>query len=180
MAFERAGDDVFLLGSLVEQPVSSLAGSEYLKEAHGLTGGALNFDMSLEARVQRAALALIRQRVATACHDCSDGGLAVALAEMCFASGKGLDATGAVLGPRLDAALFGEAQSRIVIAVRPGQGAAIAQIAQAGDVPFARIGRVTSEPQLRLGPLDLPLDEMREAYERGLERALQDAPSRSS
>ncbi len=122
MAFEREGDDVFLLGSLIEQPVASLAGSEYLKEVHGLIGGALKFDMSLEARVQRAALALIRQGLATACHDCSDGGLAVALAEMCLAAGKGLDATAAILGPRVDAALFGEAQSRIVVAIRPDRG----------------------------------------------------------
>jgi phosphoribosylformylglycinamidine synthase subunit PurL len=179
MAFENDGDDVFLLGSLIEQPVASLAGSEYLKEVHGLIGGALNFDMSLEARVQRAALALIRQGVARACHDCSDGGLAVALAEMCLAAGKGLDASAAILGPRLDAALFGEAQSRIVVAIRPDQGGALAQIARAGDVPFVRIGRVVAEPRLRLGPLDLSLDEMREAYEGGLERAI-DAASRSS
>jgi len=176
MAFERPGDDVFLLGSLIEQPVASLAGSEYLKEVHGLIGGKLNFDMSLEARVQRAALALIRQGLATACHDCSDGGLVVALAEMCLASGRGLDASAAVLGPRLDAALFGEAQSRIVVAIRPGEGGALAQIARAGDVPFARIGRVIAEPRLRLGPLDLSLSEMREAHEGGLERALSARP----
>jgi phosphoribosylformylglycinamidine (FGAM) synthase-like enzyme len=172
MAFGRVGDDVFLLGSLIEQPVASLAGSEYLREVHGLIGGPLNFDMSLEARVQRAALALIRQGIATACHDCSDGGLAVALAEMCLAGDKALDASAAVLGPRLDAALFGEAQSRIVIAIRPDQGGALAQIARAGDVPFARIGPVTADRRLRLGPLDLSLDELREVYEGGLERAL--------
>ena len=98
--------------------------------------------------------------------------LAVALAEMCLAAGKGLDATAAILGPRVDAALFGEAQSRIVVAIRPDQGGALAQIALAGDVPFVRIGRVVAAPRLRLGPLDVSLDEMRDAYESGLERAL--------
>jgi len=176
MVFEHEGDEVFLLGSLLEQPAASLAGSEYLKEIHGLVGGRLSMDLGLEARLHRAVLALIRQRIATAAHDCSDGGLAVALAEMCLAGGKGIDASGADLGLRLDAALFGEAQSRVVIATRPGERGAIDQIARAGDIPFARIGRVTAERRLRLGPIDLSLDEIRDAYEGGLERALTDKP----
>jgi len=176
MVFEHEGDEVFLLGSLLEQPAASLAGSEYLKEIHGLVGGRLSMDLGLEARLHRAVLALIRQRIATAAHDCSDGGLAVALAEMCLAGGKGIDASGADLGLRLDAALFGEAQSRVVIATRPGERGAIDQIARAGDIPFARIGRVTAERRLRLGAIDLSLDEMRDAYEGGLERALTDKP----
>jgi phosphoribosylformylglycinamidine synthase len=129
-------------------------------------------DLGLEARLHRAVLALIRQDSATACHDCADGGLAVALAEMCLSGDKGLAASDAVLGRRLDAALFGEAQSRIVVAIRPERRGALEQIARAGDVPFARIGRVVSEPRFRFGPIDLSLDALRDAYEGGLERAL--------
>ena len=172
MAFEHEGDEVFLLGSLLEQPAASLAGSEYLKEVHGLLGGRLTMDLGHEARLHRAILALIRQGIATAAHDCSDGGLAVALAEMCLVGGKGIDASGADLGLRIDAALFGEAQSRVVIATRPGERGALDQVARAGDIPFARIGRVTREPRFRFGPVDLSLDEVRDAYEGGLERAL--------
>jgi phosphoribosylformylglycinamidine synthase len=176
VGFAAPGDEVFLLGSMVEQPFSSLAGSEYLKEAHGLIGGELTIDLALEARLQLAVLALIRQRIATACHDCSDGGLAVALAEMCLAGGLGLDAGEAILGQRLDAALFGEAQSRIVVAIRPGRRGALEQIARSGNVPFALIGCVTAELRLRLGPLDAPLDHLREAYDGGLGRALSSGP----
>jgi phosphoribosylformylglycinamidine synthase len=172
MAFQREGDDVFILGSLVEQPVTTLAGSEYLKQVHGLIGGSLTMDLGLEARLHRAVLALIRQDVATACHDCSDGGLAVTLAEMCLAGDKGLDAADAVLGTRIDAALFGEAQSRIAVAIRPERRGALEQIARAGDVPFARVGRVAAELRFRFGPIALSLDDMRDAYEGGLERAL--------
>jgi phosphoribosylformylglycinamidine synthase len=129
-------------------------------------------NLALEARVQRAALALIRQGIAKACHDCSDGGLAVALAEMCLAANKGFDASTAVLGQRLDATLFGEAQSRIIVAIRPERRGALEQIARAGDVPFARVGRVSGEPRFRFGPLDLSVAEILEAYEGGLERAL--------
>ena len=172
MGFANEGDDVFLLGSTLEQPVTAIGGSEYLKEIHRLIGGGLNIDLALEGRVQRAALAAIRQGVATACHDCSDGGLAVALAEMCLAGGKGLDAASAPLGMRLDAALFGEAQSRIVVAVAPDRREALIVIARGLDVPFAHIGRVSAGGRMRLGPIDVSLEEMGDAYEGGLERAL--------
>src|SRR5437773_2652881 len=137
MAFANDADEVFVLGAMLEQPAASLAGSEYLKEIRGLIGGRLTMDLGLEARLHRAVLALIRQRIATAAHDCSDGGLAVALAEMCLAGGKGIEASGADLGLRLDAALFGQAQSRIVIATRPGERGAIDQLAPPAHIAFA-------------------------------------------
>ena len=71
------GDELFLLGSSIEQPVDSLGASEYLRLEHGTIGGQLKIDLQLEVRVQRAALAAIRQGIAAAAHDCSDGGLAV-------------------------------------------------------------------------------------------------------
>ncbi|MGH2348937.1 MAG: phosphoribosylformylglycinamidine synthase subunit PurL, partial [bacterium] len=91
MEFANEGDEVFLLGAALEQPPSALGGSEYLKLEHGLIGGRLCIDLALEERVQRAALAAIRQQIATSCHDCSDGGLAVALVEMCLAGNRCLD-----------------------------------------------------------------------------------------
>ena len=165
------GDEVFLLGAALEQPAAALAASEYLKLEHGLVGGRLEIDLDLEARVQRAALAAIRQGIATACHDCSDGGLAVALAEMCLHGGQGLDASAAPAVPRLDAALFGEAQSRILVAVAHDRRDDLLAIAQGLNVPFAFVGRAGGD-RLRLWSVDLPLGELREAYEGGLERAL--------
>ncbi len=170
--FANEGDEVFLLGLTLEQPVAALAGSEYLKELHGFVGGRLAIDLSLEARVQRAALAAIRQGVVTACHDCSDGGLAVALAEMCLSGEMGLAADDAVLGQRLAPALFGEAQSRIVVAARPDQRGALKAIARGLSVPLAYIGRVSGDGRFRLSAIDLPLAELRAAHEGGLERAL--------
>jgi phosphoribosylformylglycinamidine synthase len=172
MAFQSAGDEVFVLGSSVEQPVETLAASEYLKNEHGIIGGRIDIDLDLEARAQRGALAAIRQGLAVACHDCSDGGLAVALAEMCLTGGKGLEASGVVLGSRLDAALFGEAQSRFVLALRPGRREDLLSITQGLGLRFEYVGRVTDDGRFRLGPIDLPLEELRRAYERALERAL--------
>ncbi|MEE8369536.1 MAG: phosphoribosylformylglycinamidine synthase subunit PurL, partial [Dehalococcoidia bacterium] len=171
-AFANEGDEVFLLGSTLEQPSAALAGSEYLNEIEGLVGGRLAIDLSLEERLHRAVLAAIRQGLATACHDCSDGGLAVALAEMCLSGDRGLAAAAAALGPRLAAALFGETQSRIVVALRPAQRGDLEGIARGLDIPLAHIGRVSGDGRFRLGPIDLPLTELRAAYEGGLERAL--------
>ncbi len=179
MALPNEGEEVFLLGSTVEQPVGALAGSEYLKLEHGLVGGKLNIDLALEGRVQRATLAAIKQGLVTACHDCSDGGLAVALAEMCLAAGeaglageKGVDASAAPVGRRLDAALFGETQSRIIVTIRPENRQRLLGIADGLGVPAYLLGRVTGELRMRLGPLDVSLEEMRGVYEGALERAL--------
>jgi phosphoribosylformylglycinamidine synthase len=165
------GDAVFLLGATLEQPAAALAASEYLELEHGLIGGHLEIDLDLEARVQRAALAAIRQGIATACHDCSDGGLGVALVEMCLEGGQGLDASNAPDVRRLDAALFGEAQSRIVVAVPSDRREEIAAIAGGMNVPIAYVGSAGGD-RLRLWSVDLPLTELRDAYEGGLERAL--------
>ncbi len=166
------GNAVFLLGAVLEQPAAALAASEYLRLEHDLVAGRLEIDLDLEARVQRTALAAIRQGVANACHDCSDGGLAVALAEMCLAGGLGLDASAAPDVQRLDAALFGEAQSRILVAVPADKREELLTIAQGLNVPFAYVGRVGGD-RLRLWSVDLPLAELRDAYEGGLERALE-------
>jgi phosphoribosylformylglycinamidine synthase II len=166
------GDEVFVVGAHLEQPLDTLGGSEYLKLEHGLVGGKLDIDLQREARLHLAILAGIRQDVVTAAHDCSDGGLAVALAEMCLAGDKGLDGSAALLGPHLAPTLFGEAQTRIIVSIGPDKRPALATIAQGGGLPLEYIGRVTAEPRLRLGPLDATLDELRDAYEGGLPRAL--------
>jgi phosphoribosylformylglycinamidine synthase len=166
------GDHLFILGSHIEQPLDSLGGSEYLRMEHGLIGGRLHIDLQLEARVQRTVLAAIRQGMATAAHDCSDGGLAVTLAEMCLAADAGLEAANAVMGARIDATLFGEGQSRIVVAIKIDKRADLLHLAELGNVPLQYIGEVTEGDRFRLGPIDIPLADVRDAYEHGLERAL--------
>jgi phosphoribosylformylglycinamidine synthase len=172
MAFAQEGQEVFLLGAELAGDASALAGSEYLKEAHGLVAGRPSIDLDREVRVQRAALAAIGEGLATACHDSSEGGLAVALAEMCIGGGLGLDASATEIRGRLDAALFGEGQSRIVMAVAPEARQRLAEVATAHDVPIAYVGRVAGQ-RLVLGRyIDLPLTELAAAYGGGLERGL--------
>jgi len=84
------------------------------------TGDAPYLNLEEEAAVHTAMLALIRNGFVESAHDVSDGGLAVCLAESCIHSGLGADVQLSNAAPaRLDALLFGEAQSRIVFSVRP-------------------------------------------------------------
>ena len=184
-----AGDLVALLGAPLAQPVEALAGSEYLATAHALVAGLPRLDLGLEVRVQRLVLAANARGLLTAAHDCADGGLAVALVECCLAGAVGLEAADADLGlrpgagrdtrrdSRIDAALFGEAQSRFVLGVR--DAAALAELealAEAADVPLTLLGHAElpdrGGARFRLGGVDASIEELREAYEGGLPRAL--------
>ncbi len=170
------GDDVLLIGAPLAQPAEALAGSEYLAARHELVAGKPTIELDLEARVQRLVLDANERGLLSAAHDCADGGLAVALAESCLAGGVGLDASAADLGDRLDAALFGEAQSRFVVATPDARSrAALEALAAEAGVEAVALGVATGggeAARLRLGPLDASLAALREAYEGGLPRAL--------
>ncbi len=173
MGFLGEGDRAFLVGAVLETPVETLGGSDYLREMHGRLVGRPRIDLALEARVQRACLEAIREGFVRSAHDCSHGGLAVALAESCIAGGIGLDASQAEIAGRLDAALFGEAQSRIVVSAAPEQEGRLRELARAHDVPVTPLGTVGGG-RLRIGRhVDVRLSELSQAYEEGLPRALE-------
>ena len=177
MAFQREGVDVLLLGvASLRGDANDLAGSEYLKLFHdGLVAGRPRIDLDLEVRVQRLVLAAARAGLLSSAHDCSRGGLAVALAESCIAGDAGVDASAVAIEGRLDAALFGEAPSRIVVST--ADAAAIERLAREHDVPFARLGRVAGV-RLRIGAqADVPVADLRAEYEGGLPRALGVTPA---
>ena len=177
LTFAREGQELFLLGgdprsATLTGDAATLAGSEYLKEMHDLVAGRPHIDLDLEARLQQAALAAMDEGLVAAAHDCAEGGLAVALAELCLAADVGPDGSGLELAGRVDAALFGEAPSRLVVAVAASAGQRLAEIAAAHDVPIVRIGTLGGRRLALGGQVDLPLAEVAQAYGGGLERAL--------
>jgi len=114
------GDLIYLLGSPNVSCGVSLGGSEYLWIRHGLlTGRPAAIDLDLEQRVQAQCRFGIRQGWIRTAHDCSEGGLAVALAESCLIGSLGATITLPDPLDSLAAALFGEGGSRIVIAIAP-------------------------------------------------------------
>ncbi len=173
LGFRNQGDEVYLLGAGVDSPAESLAGSEYLREVHGLIAGQPRIDLDFELRVQRVCLEAIHGGVLSSAHDCSQGGLAVALAECCIERGLGLDGAGPKVGGRLDAALFGEAQSRIIVSCLPEKRGDLQALAGRHAVPLTPLGRVGGD-RLSLGDfLDIPVSSLATAYRDGLPRALE-------
>jgi phosphoribosylformylglycinamidine synthase len=172
VAFNRPGDIVILLGaSEVYGDPAALSGSEYLELVHGLVAGRPTIDLDLEVVVQRTCRRLIKEGVANSAHDCADGGLAVAVAESCIAAGIGLQGDLSVTG-RWDAALFGENQSRIVVAIAPEKLRDLERICRTEGAPWVRLG-LTGGSSLRItGLVDLAITEMQDAWRKALERAV--------
>ncbi len=109
---------------------SELGSSEYAKEILGaLWGYPPELDLEKEAALQKAVIELVREGLVESVHDCSDGGLAVALAEKTFAKGVGARVNVASNGLPAEFALFGEDASRIVVSCDPANSARIQQVA---------------------------------------------------
>jgi phosphoribosylformylglycinamidine synthase II len=156
--FKNAGDEIILVGKIGDE----LGGSRFLKVCHGKKlGPPPRVDLDHEIKVQTAVRDLIRAGFIESAHDCSEGGLAVAIAESCFNPKERLGAqivvALSVSGPENSkkaadtaaATLFNESQSRIVISVASDNfGKAISMLENAG-VPFQRLGEVGGD-QLRI------------------------------
>ena len=124
-----------------------LGGSEYLNTVHQVVAGEPpRLDLKREAALQQLIVKLIREGAVESAHDCSEGGLAVAIAECTFDSG-GLGVTADLPAVRGDAfstnaTLFGESASRIVVSVSPSQRGAVVAAATAAGIPVTEIGTV--------------------------------------
>ncbi len=168
MSFKAEGDVIFLLG----ETENEIGGSEYLKLAHGVVSGKPPaLDLELEQAVQETVLAAIDAGIARSAHDCSEGGLAIALAECCIAGGLGADI-------HLDddlpayASLFSETQSRIVVTVSPEDAEKLVELALAHEIPYSVIGTVGGDKLSVEDEVGVTLAQMREAWGPALERAL--------
>jgi phosphoribosylformylglycinamidine synthase II len=152
--FRERGDAVILLGA----NRGELGGSAYLDTVCGLVRGAVpTVDLVRELRLQQLLVSFASSRLIRSAHDCSDGGLAITLAECCFdTDGLGAD----VLIEYSDvseqeivndaATLFGETASRVVISAADASVGSILKQAAAADVPAAVIGRVGTH-RIRIG-----------------------------
>lgn len=140
--FRDEGDAIVLLGKTRED----LGGSEYLKVLQHREQGSPPFlSLDIEKALQDFALKVIHEGLVQSAHDCSDGGLAVALAECCVSGPRAAQGAVVKLGLgslRRDALLFGESQSRIILSTRPTSVESILSRAAEAGVPAAQIGTV--------------------------------------
>jgi phosphoribosylformylglycinamidine synthase len=178
--FKDDGDVIILVGgrdALVPAAPANgaaiLGGSRYLKVCHGLKiGPPPHIDLAHEIKVQNAVRDLIREGFVKSAHDCSEGGLAVTLAESCFNPEKlfganvdlrprndGFPAVESTLTARkpslldISGILFNESQSRILISVTPENLDTPIALLRERAVPFQQLGKVGG------GELQIRLDE---------------------
>ncbi len=164
--FQREGDLLILLGENGEE----LGASEYLAQVHQLEAGLPpRLDLAREEGVQLACIETIGEGLATSAHDCSEGGLAVALAESCFHPAGGLGAEVKLpAGDRLDALLFGETQSRILLTMPRTSLPRAEKIFAEREVPYSLLGTVGgSRLRITVGKetvINLAISELKKAW----------------
>ena len=172
MAFKNEGDLVFLLGAEIEE---NIGGSEYLELVHGLVKGKPVIDLDSERRVQRCCLEAIKHGFVKSAHDCSEGGLAVAIAESCIAGDIGFMSEDWKIMGRLDSAFFGEHHPRIVVSISPDSAAKLHKIVKRWEVPLTLLGKVGGKRlvvkgtslrgmECRSNLIDLPLAKIARAW----------------
>jgi phosphoribosylformylglycinamidine synthase II len=134
-----AHDSIFVVGYTHPE----MGGSEYFEFFHKITGGMVpRVDLKVDKHNRTAVLNLIRAGLVTCAHDCSKGGIAVALAEMAIAGSIGFKVDLDVIPNscnRIDELLFSETHSRYVIASRESDR--VHKVLSATGVPFAEIGK---------------------------------------
>lgn len=161
--FKDEGDIVILLGESKEE----FGGSEYLKIIHGkVAGEAPALDLKTEKALQKVVYELIGLDHVNAAHDCSEGGLAVALAECCMSDKDNMIGAkiNLVPGIRTDAALFGESQSRIVITCKKENVSKIEELAMENGLICNRLGTVGGDSLQIDGFVNLPIEQLSQTW----------------
>ena len=232
--FKDEGDVIILLGEVVDKadPILGLGGSAYLQVIHGKkTGSPPRCDLETAKTLHTTLIGLIQSGLVKSAHDCSDGGLAVALAESCISQliaremprliGAAVDlsqlpfsqmtetqvqealiafekvVTPAIVeemlksqteidyvaiekikakhNDRLDALLFGETQSRIVISCKPLDAVKVVERARLMGVPAIQIGKVGGDKltvKTASGEFSAPLTELHDPWWNSIARAM--------
>jgi phosphoribosylformylglycinamidine synthase len=206
--FKDEGDAIILLGDAVEAtPLQGLGGSAYLQVVHGKKNGSPpRCDLEVAKTLHTTLIGLIQSGLVKSAHDCSEGGLAVALAESCISQliardtprliGAEIDLSGfkfqvssvRVAAPaqletenlkletsRLDALLFGETQSRVVISCKLLDAVKVVERAKLMGVPAVQIGKVGGDKlTIKIAEqwISLPLAELHDAWWNSIARAM--------
>ncbi len=179
--FQKSGDRILLLGSTT----GVLGGSAYWTHLRDFTGGRpASVDLKAEAALQQMLVAAARRKLLRSAHDCSTGGIAVAVAEAALGGpyatnwfGAELRLTGYGTAPDDAALLYGEDQGRVVLSCDPAHEAAVIAVAAEFGVPVFVAGTVGAA----MGTLavitasaryEWPVSSLRETYFNAIPRRM--------
>ncbi len=174
MDAKKAGNLLFVVG----RTHNELGGSHYYKLRGQLGANVPKLALELAPQIARKISQAIADGLVASCHDCSEGGLAVALAEMAFAGGLGIEADLHALPTSKDCTavetqLFSESNSRYVVEVQPQHYDAFAKLML--NLPFGQIGKVTSGSKLVIrseeggNVIDAEIDILKQAWQKTLD-----------
>ncbi|NNG16585.1 MAG: phosphoribosylformylglycinamidine synthase subunit PurL, partial [Gemmatimonadales bacterium] len=149
--FRSPGDRIIVLG----EATGDMGGSAYWAHVHDFTGGRPALvDLDAERALQQLLIALAQGMLASSAHDCSDGGLAVALAESAMAGpyappsfGATIDLTRLAKGMSIEQILYGENGARAVVSCHAANEARVLRLASDAGVPATTVGSVTDSGQ---------------------------------
>jgi phosphoribosylformylglycinamidine synthase len=174
MDAKKGGNFLFVVG----ETKNELGGSHYYK-IHGQLGANVpKADLETAPKIAKRVGDAIARGLVVSCHDCSEGGLAVALAEMAFAGGLGIEADLRGLPKstdcsRTDMQLFSESNSRYIVEVELGNYDAFVKLML--NLPFGQIGKVTEEKTLIIKAedgkkvIEADIDSLKEAWQKPLD-----------
>jgi phosphoribosylformylglycinamidine (FGAM) synthase-like enzyme len=184
--FREAGRAIVLLRATepgdATDAESEFGSSEYAKEILGaLWGYPPALQLEKEAALQKALVEMAQIEILDSAHDCSDGGIAVTLAESGFVKAIGMSVDLMSHGLPPEFVLFGEDASRVIISCDRDKLSAIQQVALKYGIAAELIGETVPERmEIRLDGrpvLSATVSELRDVHEGALERALQEEPS---
>ncbi len=172
IAFKNEGEVILLIGA-PNNWGSHLGQSQYLRQIENrIEGAPPPVDLSHEKKIGDFVRMLINEQLTSAVHDCSDGGLAVALAEMAIAGNIGAT----IDEPKNNAieAFFGEDQGRYIITIKQSDYGKVIEKAKAENIDIKRIG-TTKENSLKLGNASsISVSELKTAHEAWLPQYMKD------
>ena len=170
MDAKKGGNLLFIVG----ETKNELGGSHYYKINKQLGANIPKVDLQTSPKIAGKISKAIAEGLVVSCHDCSEGGVAAALAEMAFAGGLGIEADLRGLPrsgdcSRIDAQLFSESNSRYVVEVEPKNYSAFVKMML--NMPFGQIGKITEKKTLTIkqdskAVIELDIDSLKLAWQK--------------
>ena len=166
--FKKEGDCIYLIGECK----NDISSSEYVYSFHKISNTpAPAFDLDEEFSIQQAVKKIIAEKIIDSAHDCSDGGLFVALTESSFKNNLGYDIS-TDRNIRKDAYLFGENQSRVVVSVKKENEVTLVKTLKEMNVKFSKLGFVKGKEIKIDGEVFGSISEYKKLYDTSIELKL--------
>ncbi len=169
LEFKDKDDFVYLIGPNKKE----LGGSEFIKQMFNVVAGdAPTINLDEELNLQKFLLEGIATGLVKSAHDCSEGGIAVCLAEkIAFSDGLGVECDFDEL-PSVEL-LFGESQTRVIISVAPEKTREVEKLANKYTLPIQKIGRVIQSNFIIKGAFEISIENLKNIYFNSFEKMFQ-------